>query len=200
MSEIIDAIKEAINSLKEIKSQGKILRALPDSRIDWFLEVADSNVQPLDNSGIYFVPTKSEPVLEDRLVAVDGSSRRFSRPFGSLAIMRARSAVGEVEYVEYVSGALERVARSGRVRQIGLILSTHSTKDVHSPLLNLCNNKVIFGLDPSLLEELGLPKDMRDFISKASDRIGLATSHALRLHSVTFKTSPPVLGHFKSRG
>jgi DNA helicase HerA-like ATPase len=112
-----------------------------------------------------------------------------------------RSAVGEeVEYVEYVSGALERVARLGRVRRIGLILSTHSPKDVHSTVLNLCNNKVIFRLDPSLLEELGLPKDMRDFISKASDRIGLATSHALRLHSVTFKTSPPVLGHFKSRG
>jgi hypothetical protein len=189
MSEIIDAIKEAINSLKEIKSHGKILRAQPESRIDWFLEVADSNVQPLDNLGIYFVPTKQEPVLEDRLVAVDRSSRRFSTPFGSLAIMRARSAVGEEgEYVDYVSGSLEEATRLGHVRRIGLILSTHSPKDVHSTVLNLCNNKVIFGLDPSQLEELGLPKDMRDFISKASDRIWLDTTHALRLQNVTFKS------------
>jgi hypothetical protein len=101
MSEIIDAIKEAINSLKEIKSQGKILRALPDSRIDWFLDAPESNVQPLDNSGIYFVPTKSEPVQGDRLVAVDGSSRRFSTPYGSLAIATVAISYGPLPLIDY---------------------------------------------------------------------------------------------------
>jgi len=101
MSEIIDAIKEAINTLKEIKSHGKILRAQPDSRIDWFLDVADSNVQPLNNSGIYFVPTKQEPVLEDRLVAVDGSSRRFSTPYGSLAIATVAVSFGPLPLIDY---------------------------------------------------------------------------------------------------
>ena len=107
---------------------------------------------------------------------------------------------GEEEYVEYVCSALERLARLGRVRGLGLILSTHSPKDVHSTVLNLCNNKVIFRLEPSLAEELELPKELRDFVSKASDRVGVITSHALRLHYATFKTTPPALGHFKVRG
>jgi hypothetical protein len=125
------------------------------------------------------------------IVLVDEAHRFFPRAAGSEE---------EREYVEYVSGALERVARLGRVRSLGLILSTHSPKDVHSVVLNLCNNKVVFRLEPSLAEELGLPKEQRDLVSKASDRVGVVTSHALRLHYATFKTPPPVLGHFKVRG
>jgi DNA helicase HerA-like ATPase len=124
------------------------------------------------------------------IVLVDEAHRFFPRSAGP----------GEEEYVEYVCGALDRLARLGRVRGLGLILSTHSPKDVHSTVLNLCNNKVIFRLEPSLAEELGLPKELRDFVSKASDRVGVVTSHALRLHHATFKTPPPVLGHFKVRG
>jgi DNA helicase HerA-like ATPase len=124
------------------------------------------------------------------IVLVDEAHRFFPRSAGP----------GEEEYVEYVCSALDRLARLGRVRGLGLILSTHSPKDVHSTVLNLCNNKVIFRLEPSLAEELGLPKELRDFVSKASDRVGVVTSHALRLHHATFKTTPPVLGHFKVRG
>jgi DNA helicase HerA-like ATPase len=124
------------------------------------------------------------------IVLVDEAHRFFPRTAGK----------EEEDYVEYVSGALERLARLGRVRRLGLILSTHSPKDVHSTVLNLCNNKVVFRLEHSQAEELGLPKELRDFISKASDRVGVATSHALRLHYATFKTPPPVLGHLKSRG
>jgi DNA helicase HerA-like ATPase len=125
------------------------------------------------------------------IVLVDEAHRFFPRAAGSEE---------EREYVEYVSGALERVARLGRVRSLGLILSTHSPKDVHSVVLNLCNNKVVFRLEPSLAEELGLPRELRDLVSRASDRVGVVTSHALRLHYATFKTPPPVLGHFKVRG
>jgi DNA helicase HerA-like ATPase len=125
------------------------------------------------------------------IVLVDEAHRFFPRAAGTEE---------EREYVEYVSGALERVARLGRVRGLGLILSTHSPKDVHSVVLNLCNNKVVFRLEPSLAEELGLPRERRDLVSRASDRVGVVTSHALRLHYATFKTPPPVLGHFKVRG
>jgi len=125
------------------------------------------------------------------IVLVDEAHRFFPRAAGTEE---------EREYVEYVSGALERVARLGRVRGLGLILSTHSPKDVHSVVLNLCNNKVVFRLEPSLAEELGLPREQRDLVSRASDRVGVVTSHALRLHYATFKTPPPVLGHFKVRG
>jgi len=125
------------------------------------------------------------------IVLVDEAHRFFPRAAGTEE---------ERDYVEYVSGALERVARLGRVRGLGLILSTHSPKDVHSVVLNLCNNKVVFRLEPSLAEELGLPRELRDLVSRASDRVGVVTSHALRLHYATFKTPPPVLGHFKVRG
>jgi DNA helicase HerA-like ATPase len=125
------------------------------------------------------------------IVLVDEAHRFFPRAAGTEE---------ERDYVEYVSGALERVARLGRVRGLGLILSTHSPKDVHSVVLNLCNNKVVFRLEPSLAEELGLPRELRDLVSRASDRVGVVTSHALRLHHATFKTPPPVLGHFKVRG
>jgi len=124
------------------------------------------------------------------IVLVDEAHRFFPRT----------AEAEEKDYIEYVSGALERVARLGRVRGLGLILSTHSPKDVHGVVLNLCNNKVVFRLEPSLTEDLGLPKELRDFVSKASDRVGVVTSHALRLHYATFKTPPPVLGHFKMRG
>jgi len=92
---------------------------------------------------------------------------------------------------------LERIARQGRVRGLGLLLSTHSPKDVHSVVLNLCNTKIIFRLDPSVISDLDLPKEYRNFVTKASDRVGVMKSHALRLHYVTFKTTLPVLGHFK---
>jgi len=124
------------------------------------------------------------------IVLVDEAHRFFPRA----------AEAEERDYVEYVSGALDRLARLGRVRGLGLILSTHSPKDVHSAVLNLCNNKVVFRLEPSLAEELGLPRELKDFVSKASDRVGIVTSHALRLHYATFKTPPPVLGHFKVRG
>ena len=120
------------------------------------------------------------------LVLVDEAHRFFPR-----------SAEGEREYVEYVSNALERIARQGRVRGLGLLLSTHSPKDVHSVVLNLCNTKIIFRLDPSVISDLDLPKEYRNFVTKASDRVGVMKSHALRLHYVTFKTTLPVLGHFK---
>jgi len=123
------------------------------------------------------------------IVLVDEAHRFFPRA----------TEADEKEYAEYVGGAFERLARLGRVRKLGLILSTHSPKDVHSAVLNLCNNKVVFRIEPSLAEELGIPKELRDFVSKVSDRVGVFMSHAVRLHYIVFKTTPPVLGHFKAR-
>ena len=124
------------------------------------------------------------------IVLVDEAHRFFPRAAGTEE---------EKEYVENVSGALDRIARLGRVRGLGLILSTHSPKDVHGEVLNLCNNKVVFRLEPSLAKELELPKELQDIVSRASDRVGVVASHALRLHYATFRTPPPVLGHFKAR-
>lgn len=105
--------------------------------------------------------------------------------------------VEEREYIEYVSNVLERIARLGRVRGIGLLLSTHSPRDVHDIVLNLCNTKVFFRLDPSAIGNLDIPREYKDFIVRASDRVGVVKSHALRLHYATFKTSLPTLGHFR---
>jgi len=63
--------------------------------------------------------------------------------------------------------------------------------------LNLCNTKVVFRLESTLVKELGLPRDYAELISKASDRIMVIKSHALRLHYITAKTPLSVVGHFK---
>jgi hypothetical protein len=69
----------------------------------------------------------------------------------------------------------------------------------HQQLQQLVDNKVVFRLEPSLAKELELPKELQDIVSRASDRVGVVASHALRLHYATFRTPPPVLGHFKAR-
>jgi len=103
----------------------------------------------------------------------------------------------EESYVVLVASKLERIARMGRARGLGLILATHSPKDIHQVVLNLCNTKVVFRLESTLVKELGLPRDYAELISKASDRIMVIKSHALRLHYITAKTPLSVVGHFK---
>jgi len=55
------------------------------------------------------------------VVLVDEAHRFFPRTVSE----------DEKEYVSSVSGRLEQIARLGRVRGLGLIISTHSPKDVH---------------------------------------------------------------------
>ena len=103
---------------------------------------------------------------------------------------------GEGEYVVQVANMLASIARLGRARGLGIIFATHSPKDVHDIVLQLTNTKVIFRMDPALVDKLDLPSEYRRFIVKVSDRVAVVKSHILRLSYITIKTPPPLVGHF----
>ena len=100
------------------------------------------------------------------------------------------------EYIEHISGMIDRIARLGRARGLGLVFSTHSPKDVHDIILQLTNTKIILRMDKSTLTALDIPSEYRDFIIKAGDRVGLIKTHAIRLGYTTFRTTLPLVGHY----
>lgn len=103
---------------------------------------------------------------------------------------------GVEEYIENVSGMIDKIARLGRARKLGLVFSTHSPKDVHDIILQLTNTKIVLRTDKTHLASLDLPEEYRDFITRASDRVGVVKSHVLRLGYTSFKTPLPLVGHY----
>ncbi len=124
---------------------------------------------------------RSQPVI----VVVDEAHRFFPAVGG-----------GEGEYVVQVANMLASIARLGRARGLGIIFATHSPKDVHDIVLQLTNTKVIFRMDPALVDRLDLPSEYKRFIVRVSDRVAIVKSHMLRLSYVTIKTPLPLAGHF----
>lgn len=106
------------------------------------------------------------------------------------------SKSGVEEYIEHVSSMIDRIARLGRARKLGLVFSTHSPRDVHDIILQLTNTKIVLRTDKSHLGYLDLPPEYRDFITRASDRVAVVKSHVLRLGYSIFKTPPPLVGHY----
>ncbi len=100
------------------------------------------------------------------------------------------------EYVEQVSSMIDRIARLGRARGLGIIFSTHSPKDVHDIILQLTNTKIYLRMDKNMLPYLEVPGEYRDFITRASDRVCVIKTHALRLGYATFRTTLPLAGHY----
>lgn len=106
------------------------------------------------------------------------------------------SKYGVEEYVEHVSSMIDKIARLGRARKLGLIFSTHSPRDVHDIILQLSNTKIVLRMDKTHLGNLDLPQEYGDFITRSSDRVGVVKSHVLRLGYITFKTPLPLIGHY----
>jgi DNA helicase HerA-like ATPase len=123
---------------------------------------------------------ESQPVL----IFIDEAHRFFP------------SRGGVEEYIENVSSMIDRIARLGRARKLGLVFSTHSPKDVHDIVLQLTNTKIVLRTDKSHLSALDLPDEYRDFVTRSSDRVGVIKSHVLRLGYTTFKTPLPLIGHY----
>jgi len=103
---------------------------------------------------------------------------------------------GREEYIEHVSGMIDRIARLGRARRLGLIFSTHSPKDVHDIILQLANTKIVLRMDKTQLSALDIPSEYRDLVTRASDRVGIIKSHVLRMGYVSFRTPLPLAGHY----
>ncbi|MEM0380459.1 MAG: DUF87 domain-containing protein [Desulfurococcaceae archaeon] len=103
---------------------------------------------------------------------------------------------GREDYIEHVSSMIDRIARLGRARRLGLIFSTHSPKDVHDIILQLTNTKIILRMDKTQLSNLDIPSEYRELITRASDRVGIIKSHVLRTGYFTFRTPLPLAGHY----
>jgi len=103
---------------------------------------------------------------------------------------------GREEYIEHVSGMIDRIARLGRSRRLGLVFSTHSPKDVHDIILQLANTKIVLRMDKTQLSTLDIPSEYKDLVMRAGDRVGIVKSHALRMGCVSFRTPLPLAGHY----
>ncbi len=103
---------------------------------------------------------------------------------------------GREEYIEHVSSMIDRIARLGRARRLGLVFSTHSPKDVHDIILQLTNTKIILRMDKTQLSTLDIPSEYRELVMRASDRVGIVKSHVLRMGYISFRTPLPLAGHY----
>ncbi|WFO76267.1 ATP-binding protein [Desulfurococcaceae archaeon MEX13E-LK6-19] len=131
------------------------------------------------------IKSRSREISQPVLILMDEAHRFFP----------SRGAAS-TEYIEHVSAMIDRIARLGRARRLGIIFSTHSPKDVHDIILQLTNTKIILRMDKSTINVLDIPSEYKDFIIKASDRVGLIRTHALRLGYTTFRTPLPLGGHY----
>ncbi len=106
------------------------------------------------------------------------------------------SRSGKEDYIEHVSSMIDRIARLGRARRLGIIFSTHSPKDVHDIILQLTNTKIVLRMDKSQVSSLDIPSEYRELILRSSDRVGVVKSHILRLGYISFRTPLPLAGHY----
>jgi len=124
---------------------------------------------------------KTQPVM----IFVDEAHRFFPSKGG-----------GSEDFIEHVSGMIDRVARLGRSRGLGLVFSTHSPTDVHDIILQLTNTKIVLRMDKTHVSSLDIPGEYKDFVTRCGDRVGVLKSHVLRLGYVSFKTPLPITGHY----
>jgi len=103
---------------------------------------------------------------------------------------------GREEYIEHVSSMIDRIARLGRARRLGLVFSTHSPRDVHDIILQLTNTKIVLRMDKTQLSSLDIPSEYRELIMRATDRTGVVKSPVLRMGYVSFRTPLPLAGHY----
>ena len=103
---------------------------------------------------------------------------------------------GREEYIEHISSMIDRIARLGRARRLGLIFSTHSPRDVHDIILQLANTKIILRMDKSQVSSLDIPSEYRELVLRAGDRVGVVKSHTLRIGYMSFRTPLPLAGHY----
>ncbi len=129
--------------------------------------------------------TRQRIATQPVLILIDEAHRFFPSRGG-----------GREDYIEHISGMIDRIARLGRARRLGLIFSTHSPRDVHDIILQLTNTKIILRMDKSQITSLDIPQEYKELVLCASDRVGIVKSHALRMGYLSFRTPLPLAGHY----
>jgi len=133
---------------------------------------------------------KPRPLKKRTIVIIDEAHRVL--PTGSY-----RKAE---EYIKSVSSLIERLARIGRQKGLGLIFSTQSANDVNDIVINLTNTKIALKLlnTESELKKLAIPLRYKDLLGGgAPDRICVIMNSDIRTedYCATFKTPLPTCGH-----
>ncbi len=103
---------------------------------------------------------------------------------------------GESGSIELIEKQITYIARLGRARGLGLFFATHSPSDVSKVILQLTNTKIALRCEEDILEKVGIPKELREFLSNTKDRIAVIRSYAFRMHYVLCKTPIPLCGHY----
>jgi hypothetical protein len=90
MIKVVEAMEAIVSAVKTRRLRGARLAAPGDGGVvqptlDYYSDAPDSYSRPLDETGIHVV-TAGRRAERARVLGVDGSSRRFSTPYGSLAL------------------------------------------------------------------------------------------------------------------
>ncbi len=106
-----------------------------------------------------------------------------------------RGAGEEREASRQVAEMIQRIARLGRARGLGLVFSTHSPRDLHDIILQLSNTRIALRMEKSHAERLDIPAEAREYLGRLPDRHMVVYSHAYRDNYVMASTSLPLVRH-----
>ena len=116
MRAILEVVESVFQAFKERKLRGERLGAPGDeggqTTLDWFLDDPNSSSEVLDETGVYEVPVIGGSAQEWSVLGVDGSSRRFSTPYGSLALATVSLTWGPLPLFDYPPLGYEYPVRS----------------------------------------------------------------------------------------
>lgn len=97
MNNVEVALKNILDAISINKNRRRYFRAPFDSSIDWFIDSAERS-EELPESGIYLIRNE---VKDLKIVGVDGSSRRFSSPYGGFVIATIAISWGSLVIGDY---------------------------------------------------------------------------------------------------
>jgi hypothetical protein len=105
MRKVVEAMETIVSAVKARRLQGARLAAPSDGGIvqptlDSYSDAPDSYSRPLDETGIHVV-TAGRRAERARVLGVDGSSRRFSTPYGSLALATVALTYSPLPLLDY---------------------------------------------------------------------------------------------------
>ncbi|AOL16383.1 hypothetical protein BFU36_06355 [Sulfolobus sp. A20] len=86
---------------------------------------------------------------------------------------------------EIVEGLINRLMRLGRVRNLGVILATHTPEDLNNLIIQLTNTKIVMRNDVSILKKLGF-EDYVDVLQVAPP--GVAVVRSTKFSDVIIRT------------
>jgi hypothetical protein len=105
MRKVVEAMETVVSAVKARRLRGARLAAPGDGGVvqptlDYYSDAPDSYSRPLDETGIHVV-TAGRRAERARVLGVDGSSRRFSTPYGSLALATVALTYGPLPLLDY---------------------------------------------------------------------------------------------------